>query len=148
MLNILDTLACVELALENPADRGEFRVFNQFTESFSVSEMADLVVAEYAGDAVIDHTPDPRVEKEEHYYRAAHTKLLDLGLVPHLLTSSVLQSILAVADKYKSSVDVAAIRPTVEWRSTASDLVTAGSPTRATAKGAADEVATEASLDR
>ncbi len=36
MLNIRDTLACVTLALENPADRGEFRVFNQFTESFSV----------------------------------------------------------------------------------------------------------------
>jgi UDP-sulfoquinovose synthase len=126
MLNILDTLACVELALLNPADPGEFRVFNQFTESFSVSEMADLVVSEFSGDAVIDHSQDPRVEKEEHYYRAAHTKLLDLGLVPNLLTSSVIQSILAVADKYKSNVDQAAIRPTVEWRSTASDLATSG----------------------
>jgi UDP-sulfoquinovose synthase len=68
--------------LENPADRGEFRVFNQFTESFSVLEMADMVASEFAGDATIEHTADPRVEKEEHYYRAAHTKLLDLGLVP------------------------------------------------------------------
>jgi UDP-sulfoquinovose synthase len=126
MLNILDTLACVELALLNPADPGEFRVFNQFTESFSVSEMADLVVSEFSGDAVIDHSQDPRVEKEEHYYRAAHTKLLDLGLVPNLLTSSVIQSILAVSDKYKANVDQAAIRPTVEWRSTASDLATSG----------------------
>ena len=67
--------------------------------------MADMVAAEFAGDAVIEHSPDPRVEKEEHYYRAAHTKLLDLGLVPHLLTSSVIQSILAVADKYKGNVD-------------------------------------------
>jgi UDP-sulfoquinovose synthase len=128
MLNILDTLACVELALMNPAEPGEFRVFNQFTESFSVSEMADLVVSEFAGDAVIDHSQDPRVEKEEHYYRAAHTKLLDLGLVPNLLTSSVIQSILAVSDKYKANVDLAAIRPTVEWRSTASNLATSGSP--------------------
>ncbi len=131
MLNILDTLACVELALEHPADRGEFRVFNQFTESFSVEQMAEMVAAEYSGDAVIEHTPDPRVELEEHYYRAAHTKLLDLGLVPHLLTTSVIQSILGVADKYKTQVNLAAIRPTVDWRSTASDLVTAGgSPTR------------------
>jgi UDP-sulfoquinovose synthase len=126
MLNILDTLACVELALEHPADRGEFRVFNQFTESFSVAEMADMVVNEFSGPATIDHTPDPRVEKEEHYYRAAHTKLLDLGLVPHLLTSSVIRSILAVAEKFKSNVDVEAIRPTVEWRETASGLATAG----------------------
>jgi len=130
MLNILDTLACVELALEHPADRGEFRVFN-----FSVAEMADLVVAEFAGDATIDHTRDPRVEKEDHYYRAAHTKLLDLGLVPHLLTSSVIQSILSVADKYKSNVDAAAIRPTVEWRSTSSGLATSGATVAGVAAG-------------
>ena len=125
MLNILDTLACVELALEHPADPGEFRVFNQFTESFSVAEMAEMVRAEFNGDATIDHLPMPRVEKEEHYYRAAHTKLLDLGLNPHLLTRSVIQSILAVAEAHKDRVDPGAILPTVEWRSTASTLVTA-----------------------
>ena len=128
MLNILDTLACVELALENPAERGEFRVFNQFTESFSVLEMAELVKAEFSGAAVIDHTEDPRVEKEEHYYRAAHTKLLDLGLVPHLLTSSVIQGILGVAQKFKDNIDPEAILPTVEWRKTASQLAMAGTP--------------------
>ena len=68
------------------------------------------------------------MEKQDHYYRAAHTKLLDLGMVPHLLTSSVIQSILALAEKYKANVDPEAIRPTVEWRSTASDLITAGTP--------------------
>ena len=137
MLNILDTLACVELAIEHPADEGEFRVFNQFTESFSVLDMAEMVAKEFAG-AVIEHTRDPRVEKQEHYYRAAHTKLLDLGLVPHLLTSSVIQSILAVCERYRSRVNPAAILPTVEWRSTASDLVTARS-------GSGDAVATNGS---
>ncbi len=126
MLNILDTLACVELALDHPAERGEFRVFNQFTESWSVQQMADMVAAEW-GSAVIEHTPDPRVEKEEHYYRAAHTKLLDLGLVPHLLDSTVVKSMLAVADAHRDNVNPEAILPTVEWRSTASDLATAGS---------------------
>ena len=148
MLNILDTLACVELALENPADRGEFRVFNQFTESFTVEDMAEMVKAEFSGDATIVHTADPRVEKEEHYYRAAHTKLLDLGLVPNLLTSSVIQSILAVCDKYKANADVAAIRPTVEWRNTASNLVTAGTPTGDRARTSTDEVSSEVSSDR
>jgi UDP-sulfoquinovose synthase len=127
MLNILDTLACVELALESPADRGEFRVFNQFTESFSVGQLADMVVDAFGGDAVIDHVPTPRVEKEEHYYRAAHTKLLDLGLVPHLLTSSVIKSMLEVCDRFKGNVNPEAILPTVEWRATSSNLVTAGS---------------------
>ncbi len=125
MLNILDTLACVELALENPAERGEFRVFNQFTESFTVEEMAQMVASEMP-DVVIEHTDDPRVEKEEHYYRAAHTKLLDLGLKPHLLTSTVIQSILNLVEKYRRNVDQAAILPTVEWSRTASTLVTAG----------------------
>jgi UDP-sulfoquinovose synthase len=126
MLNILDTLACVELALENPAERGEFRVFNQFTESYSVNEMAEMVAAAFPGDATIENCTDPRVEKEEHYYRAAHTKLLDLGLVPHLLTSSVIQSILAVAHRYRANADLDAIRPTVEWRNTVSHLAPAG----------------------
>ena len=127
MLNILDTLACVELALHNPAERGEFRVFNQFTESYSVGQLADMVVEAFDGDAVIEHCDDPRVEKQEHYYRAAHTKLLDLGLVPHLLSPSVLKSMLAVCDHYKRNVNVEAILPTVEWRATSSNLPTSGS---------------------
>jgi UDP-sulfoquinovose synthase len=147
-LNIIDTLACVELALQHPAEPGEFRVFNQFTETFSVSEMAELVASEYSGAAVIHHEPDPRVEKEEHYYRAAHTKLLDLGLVPHLLNSSTIQSILTVADRYKANVDVAAIRPTVEWRNTQSELVTAGTAPRPSTNGKVDRAVVEASFDR
>jgi UDP-sulfoquinovose synthase len=126
MLNILDTLTCVELALDHPAEPGEFRVFNQFTESFSVAEMAELVVAEHNGVATIEHMTAPRVEKEEHYYRAAHTKLLDLGLVPHLLNSSAIRSILEVAARHCSRADVTAIRPTVEWRNTTSNLASTG----------------------
>jgi UDP-sulfoquinovose synthase len=122
MLDIRDTLACVELALMNPADKGEFRVFNQFTESFSVQQMAEMVAENYPGATEIDHVEDPRVEHEEHYYRAAHTKLLDLGLVPHLLEPKTINSLLAVADRHRDRIDPAAIRPTVQWRSTASSL--------------------------
>ena len=70
----------------NPAEAGEFRVFNQFTESFCVNQLAEPWSPRptRAGSTSSTSTP-PRVEKEEHYYRAAHTKLLDLGLVPHLL---------------------------------------------------------------
>jgi UDP-sulfoquinovose synthase len=126
VLNILDTLACVELALVNPAETGEYRVFNQFTESHSVSEMATLVADQYSGEAVIDHVTDPRVEQEEHYYRAAHTKLLDLGLVPHLLDPLVLRHLLEVADRHKGNVDPGVIESRVEWRSTNSHLPTDG----------------------
>jgi UDP-sulfoquinovose synthase len=122
VLDIRDTLACVELALNNPAAEGEFRVFNQFTESFSVRQMADMVADSYPGSTLIEHMDDPRVEKEDHYYRAAHTKLLDLGLVPHLLESSTIRSLLAVVDRHRERVDLEAVRPKVEWRRTASAL--------------------------
>jgi UDP-sulfoquinovose synthase len=116
MLNILDTLACVELALLNPADAGEFRVFNQFTESWSVLEMAELVTAALPGTHSVEHLVDPRTEKEEHYYRAAHTKLLDLGLVPHLLNDEVIGSIAELVDRHRDWVDSRVIRPAVQWR--------------------------------
>ena len=119
MLDIRDTLACVELAVTNPAEQGEFRVFNQFTESFSIRELADRVAEEFPGKVeVATGTPNPRVEKEEHYYRAAHTKLLDLGLVPHLLSRSTIASILSVVERNRDRIDMAAIAPTVNWRNT------------------------------
>jgi UDP-sulfoquinovose synthase len=124
MLDIRDTLACVELAINNPADVGECRVFNQFTESFSINELAEMVSSAYPGRVEVTHVDPPRVEKEEHYYRAAHTKLLDLGLVPHLLNQGTLSSLLTVADRYRDRVDLAAMAPTVNWRATASSLAT------------------------
>jgi UDP-sulfoquinovose synthase len=131
MLDIRDTLACVELACMHPAKPGEYRVFNQFTETFSVSELAQLVVDAYPGHVEVEHLAPPRVEHEEHHYRAAHTKLLDLGLVPHLLNQGTLQTLLAVADRNRDRVDVAAILPTVQWRKTASTLATSGSHSHA-----------------
>jgi len=120
MLDIRDTVACVELALLHPAAEGEFRVFNQFTESFSVKQMADMVAECYPGAVRIEHMEDPRVEKEEHYYRAAHTKLLDLGLEPHLLDPTTIKGLLDVVDRHRDRVDPVAIAPTVQWRKTAS----------------------------
>jgi len=127
MLNIRDTLACVTLALEHPAEQGEFRVFNQFTESFSVRDMAQAVkrVCPTRVD-IAEGLANPRVEHEEHYFKAANTKLLDLGLEPHLLTDEVISGILQLVERYRDRVDVRAIAPTVQWRSSASTLTTAG----------------------
>jgi UDP-sulfoquinovose synthase len=120
MLDIRDTLACVELALSNPAAAGEYRVFNQFTESWSVRDLAEMVVGATGGRARIEAVADPRVEDEDHYYRAAHTKLLDLGLVPHLLSDSLIRSLLAVAERHAARIMPDAIPPTVDWRRTES----------------------------
>jgi UDP-sulfoquinovose synthase len=109
----------VELAIANPAKPGEFRVFNQFTEQFSVNELAKLVTAAGAKLGLEVETksiPNPRVEAEEHYYNAKHTKLIELGLVPHLLSDSLLDSLLNFAIQYKDRVDTAQIMPSVSWK--------------------------------
>jgi UDP-sulfoquinovose synthase len=126
MLNIRDTMACVTLALVNPPARGEFRVFNQFTESFSVRDMARLVQAASPSPVQIaEGLHNPRVEHEEHYFNAANTKLLDLGLEPHLLTEDVILGMLSLIERHKDRVDTEAIAPTVQWRASASTLKTA-----------------------
>jgi UDP-sulfoquinovose synthase len=128
MLNIRDTLACVTLAVVNPPERGEFRVFNQFTESFSVRDMALMVQkASPQPVEIAEGQPNPRVEHEEHYFNAAHTKLLDLGLEPHLLTGEVIRGMLGLIERHKDRVAIEAIAPTVQWRASASTLKTATS---------------------
>jgi UDP-sulfoquinovose synthase len=118
-LNIKDTLQCVELALDNPANQGEFRVFNQFTEQFSVQDLANKVanVAKKIGNTVaIDHIENPRVELEEHYYNAIHSALPKLGLVPNLLTDEVIVHMMQVAEKNRDRIDSDSLAPTVKWK--------------------------------
>lgn len=118
-LNIMDTVRCIEIAAENPADFGEFRVFNQFTEEFSVLDLARSVqhVAEEEGMPVkIDHLKDPRVELEEHFFHAKNTKLQKLGLKPHLLTDEVIRNILHAVIQYKERVIAENVLPTITWR--------------------------------
>lgn len=118
-LDIRDTVRCIEIAICNPAAPGEFRVFNQFTEQFSVLDLALMVqrVGKEAGlEAEVRHLQNPRVELEEHYYNAKNTKLRDLGLQPHCLSESMLSSLLSFAIKYQDRVDERHILPTVTWR--------------------------------
>ena len=127
-IDIRDTVRCIELACLTPAAPGEFRVFNQFTEQFSVLELAGLVqeAGRHLGfDVNIQHLPDPRVEKEEHYYNAKHSKLLDLGLEPHFLSESLLDSLMNIAIKYRDRVDTSLFMPRVDWRRTRNDRRTA-----------------------
>ncbi len=118
-LDIRDTVRCVELACLNPAGKGECRVFNQFTEQYSVLELAHLVqtAARKLGlNVEIEHIPDPRVELEEHYYNAKHSKLIDLGLKPHFLCDSLLDSLMNIAIRYHDRIDSSMFLPRVNWR--------------------------------
>jgi UDP-sulfoquinovose synthase len=135
-LDIRDTVRCLELAIRYPADRGECRIFNQFTESFSVGDLAERVAtagAELGLEVAIEHVPNPRVEAEDHYYHAVHTKLIDLGLEPHALSGSLLDSLLNIAIEHRDRIDPAVIAPRVDWRAASNPLVAGAAPGARTA---------------
>jgi UDP-sulfoquinovose synthase len=113
-LDIRDTICCIELACETPPDAGTFRVINQFTESFSINDLAGAV-QELTG-CEITHLENPRVEQEDHYYNAKHTALEDLGLKPHLLIKETLEDMIRQVKRYKKAINPEAFRPTVKWR--------------------------------
>jgi len=118
-LNIVDTLQCVELTANNPAGAGEYRVFNQFTETFTVAELAEKVKqagAEVGITVAIDNLRNPRFELEEHYYNPVHTKLPSLGLEPTLLSENLIESTLGVIQRYRDRVISDVIAPSTQWR--------------------------------
>lgn len=117
-LNLTDTLQCIGLAANHPAAKGELRIFNQFTETFSVNELAARVRRAAQGlgiRAEIRSIPNPRKEKEEHYYNPKLTGLKALGLQPHLLTDDVLAQMIDEVARHKDRIKTERIFPRVRW---------------------------------
>lgn len=126
-IDIRDTVRCIELAALHPPMAGEYRVMNQFTEQFKIRELAEKVkeaAKKFDLDAQIIYLQNPRVEKEDHYYNAKSTKLVTLGLQPHYLSESLLDSLLNIALKYRARVNLDVINPQVDWRRTRNERVT------------------------
>ncbi|MFV0410366.1 MAG: NAD-dependent epimerase/dehydratase family protein [Paracoccus sp. (in: a-proteobacteria)] len=118
-LHLKDALQCVQLALENPANEGELRVFNQFVETFSINDLAARVQASgtrLGMDVEIKSLPNPRKEAENHYYNPTHTGLLDLGLKPNLLTDDVMDEMMSLTLKYRDQIVNERIFRGVKWR--------------------------------
>lgn len=117
-LNLTDTMQCIELSANNLPDEGELRIFNQFTETFSVNELAEKVQRVGNGMSLnveVKSVPNPRIEKEEHYYNPAFTGLKDLGLQPNLLTDDVISKMLEIIVGYKDEIVKERIMPRVAW---------------------------------
>ena len=64
----------------------------------------------------IDHLSDPRVEAEEHYYNAKHSKLIDLGLKPHLAFGLSAGLADECRLEYRDRIDPSVMLPRVNWR--------------------------------
>jgi UDP-sulfoquinovose synthase len=122
IIEIRDTVRCIQLACENPADQGEFRVFNQITEFMSLQQIADTI-AKASPDAVtITRVENPRVELENHHYNVVHTGLVGLGLEPHLLSDTLIESLFEITKRYAHRVRPEAMLPTVQWRKPSSAI--------------------------
>lgn len=116
--NLNDTLQCVELALNTPADNGELRIFNQFTEQFTVNELAERVknaASKIDIEVKVESVPNPRKEMEEHYYNPSHSGLLELGLKPHFMTEDVLVEMLNRIRPHKDKIVPEKVLPRVRW---------------------------------
>ena len=124
-INILDTVRCIELAMLNPSGPSEYRVFNQFTEQFSIKELAAMVQKEgnrLGYKVEIASVTNPRVEKEEHFFKANATRLIELGLEPHNLNDTLVDSLMTVAHQYRDRVDQRLIAPSVRWANTQNQI--------------------------
>ena len=114
----MDTLQCVWLAAQNPPQAGEYKVYNQFVETFTVNQLAKKI--QTVGSALglevqIDHIENPRREAEEHYYNPVHTGLMELGLKPHYLTDTALAEMIEFVITYKERIDHNHHLPSIRW---------------------------------
>ncbi len=121
-LPLVDSMTCLRLAVENPPEPGEFRVFNQFENAYSITELADMVkaVGEEIGLAVaIRRYDNPRIELEDHYYNPDRQHLIDLGYKPTCDIQSVMKQImldlLDNKDRIEAHIDV--LIPDIRWDS-------------------------------
>ncbi len=117
-INIKDTLQCVHRALEQPAASGQLRIFNQIMETFSVSQLAEMIsqVGRSLGhDVQIQQLENPRKEAEEHYYNPTYQGLLELGVEPHYLSDKVLAEMFKVVAGHKDAIRENVVFRGVKW---------------------------------
>ena len=118
-INILDSIECIKIAMKNKPKRGELKIYNQFTEQFSVLELAELVrksLKKININVNIKKVKNPRVEKEKHYYNAKHSNLKKLGLKANKLNEKMIIQIANYCIKYKSNIKINTIMPKVKWK--------------------------------
>ncbi len=122
IIDIRDTVECLRLTTETPAERGEYRVFNQLTEMMTVADIAKVVATTYPEATDVEYLDNPRVESEDHYYNVTHQGLVKLGLEAHLLSATLIDSMFAIAERYQHRTNRAALRPLVDWRRTSNPV--------------------------
>ena len=114
-IHIRDTVRCVEIALENPPQRGEKpQVFNQVTEVYRIRELAELISKLTGVEVAL--LPNPRREAVENELNVNRDKFLALGLNPTKLSAGLLEEARDIAIRYKDRADTTKIIARSVWR--------------------------------
>lgn len=116
-----DSMRCLTIATENPPEKGEYRVFNQFDETYSINELAKKVQKtgrKLGYDVKIKNPENPRVEAEKHYYNPDHEKLYKLGFKPVHPLEEELEIMFNDLERFKDRIlaKKERIMPTIYWR--------------------------------
>ncbi len=122
-LPLRDSMQCLTIAIENPPAAGEYRVFNQFEECYTVEELAEKVrVASHdvGLEVEIEYFENPRTEKHEHYYNPDREHLIRLGYQPtHDVVAEMrimLRDLMAHRERIEQHRDI--LIPDIRWDGT------------------------------
>lgn len=117
-LNLIDTVKCINIAAQNSPNAGEFRVFNQYTDFKSVSELADIIIN---ATGILGYKTtkksilNPRKEMEEHYYNPKNTSLISLGLKPIKFDEDTILKNIKIVEKYNLNINTNYFLPSIKW---------------------------------
>jgi nucleoside-diphosphate-sugar epimerase len=119
-LSIRDSMQCIRLIIDNPPERGEHRVINQFEDVynlFALALMVEKIAKEEGLDARVVPVENPRIELEGHYYNPVHQKLADLGYEPKTTVEDEVKRTIGVLGENKERIlrCKRAIKPKTLW---------------------------------
>ena len=113
-IHISDTVKCIELAVNNPPDKGDrVKIFNQATETHRIIDLATKVSG--LTGAEIRYYKNPRNEAVKNDLKVCNDNFLSLGLNPTTLADGLLVEVNQVAKKYKDRCDFSKIVSTSTW---------------------------------
>ena len=118
-LNLNDTMQCIQLAVQNPPKKGELKIYNQITETFTVNAIAEkvsLAAKNLSLNVQIERIENPRKEQEEHYYNPKYSALTDLGLKPTYMNEHILTEMLELISQNVENIDKSIILPRIKWK--------------------------------